>query len=94
MVKSLEFFFKSHNKCFKYLSIFFIFRFGQILFNLAHMSTVHHEKGVVPAFFKVSIEHLFDDLESGKRNYCGFGKKCGKKVLKCGSKNLHKPCVF
>ena len=32
----------------------------------------------VPAFFKVCINHLFDNLESGKRNYC-FGKKVSKK---------------
>ena len=63
---------KSYNKC--YISVFFFFfRFGQTLFNLAHMSTVHHEKG------SVHIDHLFDDLESGKRNYW-FGKKCGKSL--------------
>ena len=38
-------------------------------------------KSFVPAFFKVSIDHLFDNLESGKRNYC-LG------VLNLGSKNL------
>ena len=41
------------------------------------MYSVHHEKGSVHVFFKVSIDHLFDDLESGKRNYC-FGKKAGQ----------------
>ena len=30
------------------------------------------------ASFKVSTDHLFDNLESGKRNYC-FGKKVCKK---------------
>ena len=56
------------------LYVFFsFFRFGQTLFNLAHMSTVHHEKG------SVHIDHLFDGLESGKRNYW-FGKKCGKSL--------------
>ena len=30
-----------------------------------------YEKGFVASFFfKVSINHLFDNLESGKRNYC------------------------
>ena len=29
-------------------------------------------------FFKVSTDHLFDNLESGKKNYC-FGKKVCKK---------------
>ena len=31
------------------------------------MSAEHHEKTVVPAFLKVSIDHLFDNLESGKK---------------------------
>ena len=63
---------KSSNKC-------FFFRFCQTLFNLAHMSAVHHEKGSVHAFFKVSFDRLFDDLVSRKRNYC-FGKKSGKSL--------------
>ena len=63
---------KSSNKC-------FFFRFCQTLFNLAHMSAVHHEKGSVHAFFKVSFDRLFDDLASRKRNYC-FGKKSGKSL--------------
>ena len=33
----------------------------------------------VPAFFKVSINHLFDNLGSGKRNCC-FGSKYGKSL--------------
>ena len=33
-------------------------------------------------FFKVSIDHLFDNLESGKINYC-FGKSL-EKVLNFG----------
>ena len=45
------------------------------------------EKSLVPAFFKVSIsDHLFVNLESGKRKYC-FGKSL-EKVLNFGSKNL------
>lgn len=52
---------------------------------------VHHEKSLVPAFFKVSVYHLCDNLESVKRIYC-FGKKDLEKVLKCGSKNLYQPC--
>ena len=44
------------------------------------MPAEHHEKSVVPAFLKVSIDHLFDNLESGKKkNYC-FGKKSGKSL--------------
>ena len=40
---------------------------------------MHHEKKFVPAFFKVSIDHLFDNLESEKRNNC-FGKKSAKSL--------------
>ena len=40
--------------------------------------------------FKDTIDHLFDNLESGKRNYCL--KKSLEKVLNFGSKNLCKPC--
>ena len=57
------------------------FRFGQILFNLARLFATHHEKSFVPAFFTVSIDHLFDNLECEKRNYC-FGKK-SVKSLEC-----------
>ena len=39
---------------------------------------VHHEKSLVPGFFKVSVDHLSGNLESGKVNYC-FGKKGWKK---------------
>ena len=38
---------------------------------------VHHEKSLVPAFFKVPVDHLFANVhcnDSGKINYC-----CGKK---------------
>ena len=57
------------------------FCFDQILLNLAHTSTfaAHHEKSFVPAFFMVSADHLFDNLESGKRNNKFFGKKVWKK---------------
>ena len=50
---------------------------------------VHHEKSSVPAIFKVSIDHLFANLESGKVKYC-FGKSL-EKVLNCGFKNLYEP---
>ena len=56
------------------------FRFGQILLNLDRLFAVHPEKTFVPAFFKVYIERLFDNLESEKRNYC-FGRKNPKKAL-------------
>ena len=47
------------------------------------------KKSFVPAFFKVSINHLFHNLESEKRNY-SFGKSL-EKVLLCGLKNLYEP---
>ena len=54
---------------------------------------VHHEKSLVPAFFKVSIsDHLFVNLESGKIKYC-FGKSL-EKVLKFGSKNLYEHYIL
>ena len=39
--------------------------------------TQGNEKSFVPAFLKVCFDHLFDNLESGKRNYC-FEKKVWK----------------
>ena len=55
-----------------------VFCFGQILFNLVRTFEVHREKAFnCPCFSKVNIDHLlsiFDNVESGKRNYC-FGKK-------------------
>ena len=56
-----------------YKSIFFV---GQILFNLARMFAAHYES-FVPAFFKVSIDHLFDIRESGKKIIV-LEKKSGK----------------
>ena len=43
------------------------------------MFAAHHENSFFPFFFKVSIDHLFDDLELGKRNYC-FEKRSGKSL--------------
>ena len=55
-----------------------VFCFGQILFNLVRTFEEHREKAFnSPFFLKVDTDHLlfiFDNLESGKRNYC-FGKK-------------------
>ena len=67
----------------------FFFRFGQILFNLARTFQAHYEKSFL-RFLKVSIDHLIDNLESGKRNYC-FGKSL-ENVWKFGNKNLYEPC--
>ena len=56
----------------------FFYRFGQILFNLAYTFAACHEKSIVPVYFKVSVDQLFDNLESRKRTCC-FGKTSGKK---------------
>ena len=76
--------FESYNKCF--ISEFFF----QILFNLFRMFAAYLEKSFVPAF-RVAIEHLFDNLVSGERNYC-FEKSSGKSQLHFESKNLCEPC--
>ena len=68
------------------------FCFGQILFNVARTFAVHHEKTFVPAFFKVSIDHVFDILESEKRNYC-FGKQCGKSLELWIQKSVRTLCL-
>ena len=51
---------------------------------------VNHEKTLVPAFFKVSVDHLFDNLESVKKII--VLEKSLEKVLKFGSKNLYESC--
>ena len=53
------------------------------------MVAAHHIKSSVPAFLKVSIDHLFDNLESEKRNYC-FEKSL-EKVFNSGTKSLYEP---
>ena len=71
------FFFESYNKCFT-SEIFF--RFGQIVFNLACTSRKKFCSCVVCLFvffLEVSVDHLFDNLESRKRNYY-FGKSVEK----------------
>ena len=47
------------------------------------------EKALLLHLFKVSVDHLFYNLESGKRNY-SFGKSL-EKVLNCGSKIYANP---
>ena len=71
MVKSLHFFSKQQ----RILSKWNLFCFGQIVFNFACTFPAHlKKKALFLRFFKVSIDHLFDSLESGKRKYC-FGEK-------------------
>ena len=62
--------------------------FSQILFSFGGRFAVHQEKRFVPAFLR-SIDHLMDNFESGKRNYC-FGTSL-EKVSNFGSKNLYDP---
>ena len=49
---------------------------------------MYHEKSLVPVFFKVSVDHLFGNVESGQINYC-FRKKPAKRLSNYGSKNLY-----
>ena len=53
------------------------------------------EKTLFLRFFKVSVDDLFDNLESEKRlkvlKFC-FGKSL-EKVLNFGFKNLYEPCT-
>ena len=44
------------------------------------MFAVHPEKSFVPAFFKVYIEHLFDNLESEKKKVLFWKKKSEKSL--------------
>ena len=53
--------------------------FGQIVFILLHVFAAHHAKTFVWLHFYVSIYHLFDNLETGKRNNC-IGEKSGKSL--------------
>ena len=82
--KKSRFFFKLQ----QVLNKWNVFCVGQMLLNLA----CHCGKSFVPAFFffyyfKVSIDHLFDNLESGKWH---FGKSL-EKSLKFWIKNLYEP---
>ena len=54
---------------------------------------VHHEKSLVPAFSKVSIDYLFVFLVSEKKKVYCFRKSL-EKVVNFGSKNLYEPCLL
>ena len=51
---------------------------------------VLHEESLVPVFFKFSIDHSLDNIESGKNSYCF--RKSLEKVLNFGSKSLFETC--
>ena len=67
-----------------------VFCVCEILFNLTCMSWKKLRS--CRGFFKLSIDHLFLNLESGKRNYC-FGKS-PQKVLNFGSKICTNPVLM
>ena len=49
-------------------------------------------KKAVPAFFKVSIDHLFDNPSSLEKEIIAL-EKSPEKVLNFGSKNLYEHCI-
>ena len=67
------------------------FRFGQIVFNLVRMFAAHHERSFVAAFFKISFDHLLDNLASEKTYYT-FGTKSGKSLEFWIQK--YEPCLW
>ena len=86
MAKSLELFFQSSNKCFGREFFFFLVK----SYSISAVCLQHTMKiAWFLAFFKVSIDHPFDNRESRKRNYC-FEKNL-EKVLNFGFKNLYEP---
>ena len=58
------------------LEVNFCFSFWS---NLARLFAAYLKKAFFFFVFKVSTDHLFDNLESEKRNNC-FGKKSGKRL--------------
>ena len=79
---------RGYNKCFT-CEIFFVLVKSFSILPVRLQRIV--KKALFLRFSKVSVEDLFDNLESGKRNYC-FGKSL-EKVLNCGSKNRYEPCI-
>ena len=61
MVKSIVlYFFKAARSALKGK---FSFRLDEIVFHLAHSFAANHARSFVCAFFKVTANHLFDNLE-------------------------------
>ena len=78
MVKNLEYFLLSYSKC-------FITEINVVLVKSYSISPIHFQyimKKLCSCIFKVPIDHLFDNLESGKKEMQKlFGKKkSGKKL--------------
>ena len=74
MTKSLGYFLKLQQVLYK--CFFFVLVKSYLISPVCLQPST--KKALFLASFKVSTDHLFDNLESGKRNYC-FGKKVGKK---------------
>ena len=86
MVKSVDvFFFQSYNKCFKGEFLFFILVKS---YSISPVCLQRTWKKLCFFVFKVSTDHLFDNLESEKRNIIVLGKS-PENVLEFGSKNLY-----
>ena len=64
-------FFQSYNRCFINVLFFLLSFWSNLIQSRPYVCIL--KTSFVPAFFKVCINHLFDSLESGKRNDC-FGK--------------------
>ena len=87
MVISSEYFFQSY-KCFLRELIFLFW--SKLIQSRPQVCSKLWKKLCSCVVFKDSVDHLFDNLESGKTNYCL--KKSLEEVLNFGSKNLCKPC--
>ena len=85
---SSEYFFQSYNKCFLRELIFLFW--SNLIQSRPQVCSKPWKKLCSCVVFKDSIDHLFDNLVSGKTNYCL--KKSLVEVVNFGSKNLCKPC--
>ena len=77
VIKSLEFFFFKSTTNASWVNFFFVFFFFFKSYSTSSVCLQRTTKKTLFLRFKSSVEHLFDNLESGERNYC-FGKRSGK----------------
>ena len=77
MVKRLKFFFESYNKCFT--SGFFLVLVKSYSISPVCLQCIMERALFLHYFFIVSIDHLFDHLDSGKRKKL-FWKRSGKNL--------------
>ena len=85
---SSEFFFQSYNKCF--LRELILLFWSNLIQSHPQVCNKPWKKLCSCVVFKDAIDHLFDNLVSGKTNY--YLEKSLEEVLNFGSKNLCKPC--